>query len=118
MDTLDSLQAQHEGGKLRLLATSGEQRSLPDVSTFKEAGLALSASGWNALFTPAAMPAAKVRRLAEEVARLMAEPGLRAKFEAARMVPVSAGLAPTRAMLKAYQAQWAPVVKKSGFNPN
>ena len=35
----------------------------------------------------------------------------------ARMQPVVATQAQTAAMLKAYRAQWAPVVQKSGYQP-
>jgi len=47
----------------------------------------------------------------------MADPALQARFRSAEMVPVSSSSAQTVAMLAAYKAQWAPVVKKSGFQP-
>jgi tripartite-type tricarboxylate transporter receptor subunit TctC len=120
VDTLDTLEPQHESGKLRILAVSSDKRSasLPKVPTFKESGFDLSARGWNVLYAPAAMPAAKVKRLAADVKAAMADAGLRAKFAAAKMDPVSASTEQTAAMLKGYKAQWAPVIQKSGFNPN
>jgi len=119
VDTLDTLEPQHEGGKLRILAVSSEKRSvtLPNVPTFKESGFDLSARGWNVLYAPAAMPAAKVKRLAAEIKTVMADPQLRAKFTAAKMEPVSSGAEQTSAMLKSYKTQWTPVIQKSGFNP-
>ena len=39
------------------------------------------------------------------------------KFIDARMTPIASTPAQTAAMLKSYRAQWAPVVRKSGFQP-
>jgi tripartite-type tricarboxylate transporter receptor subunit TctC len=115
IDTLDSLLPLHEGGKLRMLATSGAQRVAKDVPTFKESGLAVTASGWNVLYAKAGMPAAMVERLAREVAAIMKQPEVREKFVQFKAEPVSADLAQTRQMLAAFKAQWAPVVTKSGL---
>ena len=118
-DTLDSLLPQHEAGKVRVLAVSSAKRSplAPNVPTFKEAGMDLVATGWNTFFAPASMPAAQVERLSQLIQDVMKDPDTRRKFEAANMEPVAASRAQTEAMLKAYKAQWAPVVQRSGFKP-
>lgn len=118
-DTFDSLLPQHEAGKVRVLAVSSAKRSplAPNVPTFKEAGLDLVATGWNTFFAPASMPAAQVERLSQLIQDVMKDPDTRLKFEAAKMEPVTASRAQTEAMLKAYRAQWAPVVQRSGFKP-
>ncbi len=118
-DTLDAVIAQHEAGKIRILATSGARRSpfTPNVPTFKEAGLDLVATGWNALFAPNSMPPAKVTRIAQAVREVMQDPDTTRKFYDAKMVPVVSTPEQTVAMLKAYRAQWAPVVRKSGYQP-
>ena len=118
-DTLDTLLPQHEGGKLRILASSGAQRSIfaKDIPIYKESGLDLVATGWNAFFAPAAMPQAQVERLARAIREVMSEPDTQRKFIDARMTPVASTPAQTAAMLKGYRAQWAPVVRKSGYQP-
>ena len=118
-DTLDTLLPQHEAGKLHILASSGAKRSgfAPDVPTYKESGLDLVATGWNAFFAPASMPKAEVARLSQAIAEVMKDEDTRRKFHDAKMVPVSATAAQTAAMLKAYRAQWAPVVQQSGYQP-
>ncbi|WP_028605177.1 Bug family tripartite tricarboxylate transporter substrate binding protein [Ottowia thiooxydans] len=118
-DTLDTLLPQSEGGKLRILATSGAKRSpfSKTVPTYKEAGLDLVATGWNALFAPASMPREKVERLGNAIRDVMLDPDTQQKFVDAKMTPVSSTSAQTTAMLKAYRAQWAPVVQKSGYQP-
>ncbi len=118
-DTLDTLLPQFEAGKLRILATSGAKRSpwSPAVPTFKEAGLDLVATGWNTFFAPASMPKDKVERLAAAIREVMQDPDTQRKFTDAKMTPVVSTQAQTVAMLKAYRAQWAPVVQKSGYQP-
>jgi len=118
-DTLDTLLPQFEAGKLRILATSGAKRSpwSPAVPTFKEAGLELVATGWNTFFAPATMPKDKVERLASAIREVMQDPDTQRKFTDAKMTPVVSTQAQTVAMLKAYRAQWAPVVQKSGYQP-
>ena len=119
IDTFDVVVPQHDAGKLRILAMSGATRSpyAPSVPTFKEAGLDLVATGWNAFFAPASMPPAKVARLAQAIREVMQDPDTVRKFNDARMTPVASTQAQTAAMLKAFRAQWAPVVRKSGYHP-
>jgi tripartite-type tricarboxylate transporter receptor subunit TctC len=119
VDTFETLLPQHEGGKLRVLAVSGAQRSpyAPDIPTFKESGIDLVATGWNAFFAPASMPAAKVARYAAAIHEVMQDPDTQRRYAQQKMTPVVATQAQTRAMLDAYRAQWAPVVAKSGYQP-
>lgn len=118
-DTFDTLLPQHEAGKIRILAVSGARRSPLDakIPTFKEGGLDLAATGWNTFFAPMSMPKAQAERLAGLIHEVMKDPDTRRKFEAAKMEPVAATMAQTEAMLKAYRAQWAAVVQRSGFKP-
>lgn len=119
IDTLDTVLPQHEAGKVRILASSGAARApiSPKVPTFRESGLPLVATGWNAFFAPATMPAATVQRYAAAIVDVMKDPDTQRRFLAAQMTPVVATQAQTAAMLKAYRAQWAPVVQKSGYQP-
>ncbi|MDP9901424.1 Bug family tripartite tricarboxylate transporter substrate binding protein [Variovorax ginsengisoli] len=119
VDTFDTVIPQHEAGKLRVLAISGAKRSAfaPDVPTFKEAGLDLVATGWNTFFAPATMPRAKVARIAQAVRDVMQDPDTQRQFKDARLVPVVSTAEQTTTMLRAYRAQWAPVVQKSGYQP-
>jgi tripartite-type tricarboxylate transporter receptor subunit TctC len=118
-DTLETQLPQHDAGKLRVLASSGAKRSpySPSIPTFREAGLDLVATGWNAFFAPATMAAAKVERLAAAITAAMREPDTQRRFADAKMTPVASTRAQTQAMLAAYRAQWAPVVRKSGYQP-
>jgi tripartite-type tricarboxylate transporter receptor subunit TctC len=119
VDTLDVVIPQHQAGKVRILAMSGAKRSpfAPEVPTFKEAGLDLVATGWNAFFAPASMPRDKVARLSQAIREVMQDPDTVRRFKDALMTPVASTQEQTAAMLKAYRAQWAPVVQKSGYQP-
>jgi tripartite-type tricarboxylate transporter receptor subunit TctC len=119
IDTLDSLYALHQAGKLRILASSGEQRAsfARDIPTFREAGLKLSANGWNTFFAPVQMPTAKVQWLANAIRAAMQEPSIRQAFEKVFMTPVITTQEETRRALAQYRAQWLPVVQRSHFEP-
>ncbi len=118
-DTFDVALPQHEAGKIRILAMSGARRSefAPAIPTFKEAGLDLTATGWNAFFAPASMPPAKVALLSKAIHEVMKDPETVKRFHDAKMTAVASTQAQTVAMLKAFREQWAPVVKKSGYQP-
>lgn len=117
IDTFETLYPLQQGGKIKVLAMSGTQRApfAKEIPTFKEAGLNLTASGWNAFFAPASMPADKVQALSEAIREVMKEPALQARFARLNMTPVVSTRAETQAMLKAYRAQWLPVIRRSNF---
>lgn len=118
IDTLDSLMPQHEGGKLRILATSGSQRAVPGIPTFKEAGFKVTASGWNTLYAKSTMPADKVAKLAEDIRAIMAQPKIREQFVMVKAEPVSSSLAQTRKDLASFKAQWVPVIQQANLKFN
>ncbi|MGB3290730.1 MAG: tripartite tricarboxylate transporter substrate-binding protein [Burkholderiaceae bacterium] len=117
IDTLDALTRHHQGKRIRILATSGQEReaALPDVPTFKQAGVDLQASGWNTFFASSAMPADKAAMLGEAIKSVTAEPSVRKTLQENDLIPVSANAQETGKLVEAFRAQWAPVVKASGF---
>ncbi|MBU1360477.1 MAG: ABC transporter substrate-binding protein [Gammaproteobacteria bacterium] len=117
VDTFDTVLPLHQTGKLKIIAMSGKTRSplAKDIPTLKESGVDLVAEGWNALFAPKSMPPARIKALASAVHGVMSDPAVRKHFEDANMEPVASTQEQTEAMLKAYNAQWRPVVKRSGY---
>ena len=63
------------------------------------------------------MPAAKVALLSKAIYEVMKDPETVKRFQDAKMTPVASTQAQTVAMLKAFRAQWAPVVRQSGYQP-
>lgn len=119
VDTLDVLLPQHEAGKLRILAVSGEQRhpATPKVPTLKEAGVNLSAEGWNTVFAPKSMPPEQVQKYAEAIQKIMRDPDTVKLFRGSNLDPVVSSAAQTRERLAAYRKQWEPVIRESGYRP-
>lgn len=115
IDAFDSQEPMHTAGRIRILATSGTQRSLPDVPTFKEAGLALSAHGWGTFFAKSTMPADRVKRYADAIKAVMSEKSVREQFIQLKVDPIAADQTQTQASLKAFRAQWVPVITGSGL---
>jgi len=115
IDTYETLQAQHEGGKLRILATSGDKRVLASIPTLKESGVPIVAEGWNVFVARRAMPADKVDRLSREIAAVMATPAMREKFAAMKTVPVSMDRKQSIALIEAFKKTWVPAIDKAAL---
>lgn len=117
IDTLDVLTRQHTGKRIRILATSGKDREaeLPDVPTFEQSGINLEASGWNAFFASAAMPAEKAAMLGDAIKAVTADPKVQETLLQNTLIPVSANATETRTLIADFRKQWEPVVRDSGF---
>ena len=71
-----------KAGKLRALGVTSEQRlaAYPQVPTLKEQGIDVSVNFWSGLLAPAGTPAPVVKRIQEEVARIMALPDVQERM--------------------------------------
>lgn len=115
IDAYETMIPQHEGGKLRILATSGDKRIDPSIPTLKESGLDIVAEGWNVFVAKTSMPADKVTRLSQTIAEIMATPAMREKFAAMKAVPVSMDRAKSKAMIDTFRKVWVPSIEKAGL---
>jgi len=80
-----------KGGQLRALAVTSPSRhpNYPDVPTMAEAGVPDMEIGiWTAFFVPAGTPPAVVKRLQEEVARVVRLPDIRERLNDLGVEPV------------------------------
>jgi tripartite-type tricarboxylate transporter receptor subunit TctC len=105
-------------GKLRVLATTGQQRSkfLPEVPTLAESGFPqIVIEPWLGFFAPARTPAETVGRLAAAIADAVKVPETAQSFEKFGNEPVAVGPAAFAATLKRDLDAWRPIVKASGF---
>src|SRR5690625_185383 len=116
IDTIDILTT-HHGDRLRILATSGDQpdEKLPDVPTFKDSGLNLSASGWNALFAPSTMDSEKITYLGDQIKEIMGRPEIQKRFNDSDLPPVQMNSQEVTAEIKEFTDQWAPIIEASGY---
>jgi tripartite-type tricarboxylate transporter receptor subunit TctC len=107
-------------GKLRMLATSGTQRSRfsPQVPTFTEQGVkSIQVSEWIGMFAPAKTPAATVARLSAGVRAGLAQADLVEKFAGYAMHAAGSTPEELGRRLKADHDFWGPAVKSTGFTP-
>ena len=108
----------HKAGKIRMVAVIGDKRQalLPDVPTFAELGLTgFEDLPYYGIFAPAGTPKAVIDRTSEAVAKVIAQPDVKAQLTAmgltvGHMTPQQLG-----AREKAYTATWTRIIKASGF---
>lgn len=116
--TLPLLIQPHKGGKIRILAQSGEVRapSVNDVPTFKEAGYApLTMSEMFVVVGPSKMPAAVQQQLAAALNAALASAAVKATLRAAEFEPLSMPQDAVVARVNSEHQRWGEVVKASGF---
>jgi len=70
-----------DDGQLRAIATSGTNRSLPNIPTVKESGVSnYEVVGWNAIFAPAGTPADVVAKLNKGINEVVALPEVKQRI--------------------------------------
>jgi len=109
-----------QAGRLRVLATTWAERSpfFPQVPTFREQGLpALTQREWFGAFMPARAPAATVQAMADALRSGLQEADVRDTWERTGLLAEASGPAPLLAAMRSEHAQWAALVKTSGFTP-
>jgi tripartite-type tricarboxylate transporter receptor subunit TctC len=116
--TESDLKPMHLAGKIRVIATSGAQRSrvYPDIPTFRESGFKdLVGSGWYGLYAPVKTPAATVERLSATVLEVLRTPEVRGKLEAMGMQVTGLPPAQLASIQKSDSEKWGPVIRTSGI---
>ncbi len=104
--------------RLRALAVTTSKRSanLPDVPTIAESGYTgFDAPAWWAVLAPAKTPPEIVRRMNEEIAKVLRLPEVREKLSAQGIDIVGGSPEASRAFIEAQIDIWAKVVKDNGI---
>jgi tripartite-type tricarboxylate transporter receptor subunit TctC len=105
------------GGRLRALAVTSVERSrsLPDVPTISESGLAgYESSSWYALVAPAGVPASIITRLNREAVRILQLPDVREKLLTQGMDPIGSRPEQLTATIRSEMEKAAKIVRLSG----
>jgi tripartite-type tricarboxylate transporter receptor subunit TctC len=109
-----------KSGDLRALAKLDDRPfpALPDVPVLgAETGIKLGdINVWLGLVAPRATPPAIVDKLAKEIAKILNDPAIRTRADAAGISPVSSTPAEFAAFIKQEAARWPDVVKASGMH--
>jgi len=119
MGTVSDTLAHHNGGKIRILATSGAKRAeqLPAVPTFRELGYDIEGAGWYAAYGPAGMPKEAVERYSKAIIAAVQSPDIKQRLATYGMVPTGLPPAELARIHKRDYDLWGPVIKASGFKP-
>jgi len=107
-----------KSGRVRMLATSGPQRSKfhPDVATFAEQGLKdIVVQEWFGFFMPAKTPPDMVNRASVAIRNALKTKEVMDSFTLMGLDPAGSTPAELAARLKSDLAFWAPIVKSTGF---
>jgi tripartite-type tricarboxylate transporter receptor subunit TctC len=107
-----------KAGRLKGIAVSSEKRSpaLPEVQTFIEGGQpGFVVVSWTGIFAPAKTPPAIVERLQKEIAAVLGDPEVRARYEALGIDPVGNSPGAFAAQVRDDLARWEKVVKQANI---
>ena len=106
---------QIKGGKLKALAVTGPRRDpqLPDVPTVGELGFAAMESvGFQGLVGPAGLPKEVVDMLATELAKVLAQADVKAKFASTGSEVHSLGPVEFFSFVKGENEKWARLIRE------
>ncbi len=83
MNAMPPVMPHLQSGKLKALAIATPQRHprLPDVQTYAESAPGVVVYNWYGFLAPAGTPAEVTNRLAEHIARILALPDVKEKFD-------------------------------------
>ena len=106
-----------KSGKLRALAVTSEQRlaSYAQVPTLKEQGIDLSVNLWSGLLAPAGTPEPILKRLQEEVARIMALPDVGERMAKLDIRPLGTSSADMGKTMASEIQLWSQVAKDNNI---
>ena len=109
-----------QGGKVRAIAIAEPKRieSARDLPTVIESGVpGYEITAWYAVLAPARTPPEIVRKLGDEIFKVMGESDTRERLRPAGFEIVRGNAAELRALISSDIDKWAGVVKSAGIKP-
>ena len=107
-------------GRVRLIGVSSDRRlpAAPDVPTFVEQGFPeFTGSTWAGILAPAGTPREIVRRVADEVARIVRTDDVKARLDGMGTIPVGGTPEEFEAFVAAETAKWGRVIRNAKVTP-
>ena len=116
-DGLPGLAGNVTGGTIKLMAIGSEQRlpNFPDVPTAAETVPGFKARGFFALMAPPGTPEAIAAKISADLAKVLVDPALIAKFQEIATYTKPMTPAELVAYVRQEQALWKPVIEKIGM---
>lgn len=118
--TMPALLPQVKNGKLRALVVGqpGRSDAMPDVPTTTEAGLpSVVVTGWTGIMAPAGTPAPVVKRMHDEIVKILALPDVRETLVKAGAEPVGSTTQQFTDFIRTETIKWGSAVKQAGIKP-
>jgi tripartite-type tricarboxylate transporter receptor subunit TctC len=108
-----------KGGKLRLLAMTGLQRSplMPDAPTVAETLPGFESVVWHGVVVPAKTPAAIINKLAQEIVRITKLPDFRERLNSQGLDVIGSTPEEFGALIRKEVGVFAKLVKQIGYQP-
>lgn len=114
LDAASGLINPGKSGKVRLIGVAADKRlpALPEVPTFIEQGVAgFTGSTWAGLLAPAGTPKEIVRRVGDEVARIVQLDDVRSRLEQMGTIPVGGTPEAFERFIADETAKWGKVIR-------
>ena len=106
-----------KAGKLVGLATSGRQRSphFPDLPTIGDFYPGFETTSWVGAVAPAETPGAVIEKLNGSLAKILAEPDVKTRFDAQSAEIVASTPEQFGELIKSESAKWGKVIREKGI---
>jgi tripartite-type tricarboxylate transporter receptor subunit TctC len=118
--TMPALLPQVKNGKLRALAVGQMKRSdaVPDVPSMAEVGYpSVEVTGWTGIVAPTGTPAPIVKRMHDEVVKLLVLPDVRESLSKAGAEPVGSTPEEFGSFIRSETVKWGAAVKRARITP-
>ena len=109
-----------QSGRVKALAVTSTERlkDHPTVPTLQELGVDMKASLWYGLLAPAGTPAPIIKRLNEEVVRVMALPEVQKSLTSKSVVTLTSKPEEFAKLIAAEIQMWKKVAEDNNIKPN
>ena len=108
-----------EGGKLRVIAVGSDRRSseFPDVPTISESGVpGFQAKSWFGLVAPAETPPEIIKKINQDVIKVMSDPAFAQRYLAAQgLEPITGTPEQFAAFMRTETKKWGKVVRDANI---
>ena len=113
---LQGAQVQVRAGRLRAIAVTTPKRlaAAPDIPAVAEALPGFEVVGWYGVIGPANLPQPILKRLHEELVKILNQPDVKSRIESDGSEPVGSAPEEFRRFMRADMDKWAKLVKESG----
>lgn len=117
MDALATMKSQITAGQVRAIGVASLTRTetAPEIPAIAETVPGYSGDAWLGFMAPAGTPPEVVRRLQSEIAKILAQPDVRAFYRAQDAVPVASTPEAFGSFLNAEIEKWRKAIKTAGI---